>query len=293
MRTFGFLIGPPLLAAMLALIAVHYRRAIGWTTAVLSLVSLAAALALGRQVLTGRAVVAGPQDLLRADALSALLAVCVAVVTALAIWLGPGLDADDPPRRARRFHIFVNLFAFTMLCAVTSNNVGLMWVAIEATTITSAMLVALDVSKASVEASWKYVLPGSVGIALAIGGTVLAYFDFGRLGNPQDAVLHWTVLRAVAPGLHAEVVELAFVFLLVGYGTKAGLAPMHTWLPDAHSEAPAPVSALMSGVLLSVGVYALVRFKTVVDLAGGPEFTQRLLLALGLTSIATAAAFLW
>jgi len=88
-------------------------------------------------------------------------------------------------------------------------------------------------------------------------------------------------------------VELGFVFLLVGYGTKAGLAPMHTWLPDAHSEAPAPVSALMSGVLLSVGVYALVRFKTVVDLSGGPEFTQRLLLALGLTSIATAAVFLW
>ena len=289
MRAFGLLLGPPLLAATLALVAIPYRRAIGWTNAALSVVSLGAALALGHQVLAGKAVVAGPQDLLRADALSALLAVCAAVVTLLAIWLGPGLAADDEPRRARRFHIFVNLFAFTMLGAVTSNNVGLMWVAIEATTITSAMLVALDVSKASVEASWKYVLLGSVGIALAFGGTVLAYFDFVSLGDPHGAILHWTVLRAAAPGLHPEVVGLAFVFLLVGYGTKAGLAPMHTWLPDAHAEAPAPLSAMMSGALLAVALYAIIRWKAVVDAAVGPAFSNRLLVIVGVLSLAIAA----
>src|SRR5207245_10512648 len=103
----------------------------------------------------------------------------------------------------------------------------------------------------------------------------------------------WTTLLRVAPRLPPRVIELAFVFLVVGYGTKAGLAPMHTWLPDAHSEAPAPVSALMSGVLLSVGVYALLRFKPVVDLAAGPAFTRRILLALGLASMAVAALFLW
>ena len=134
MRTFGFLLGPPLLAALLALVTVPFRQTVGWANAALSLVSLGAAVALGHQVLADGAVVAGWQDLLRADALSALLAACVSVVTVLAAWLGPGLDRSDEPRRARRFQIFANLFAFTMLSAVTTNNVGLMWVAIEATT---------------------------------------------------------------------------------------------------------------------------------------------------------------
>ncbi|HWC01750.1 MAG TPA: proton-conducting transporter membrane subunit, partial [Methylomirabilota bacterium] len=289
MSALTFLLGPPLLAALLALIAVPYRRAVGWVNAALSLVSLLAALALGAQVAAGRVVVAGWQDLFRVDALSALMAACVSVVTALAAWLGPGLEPDEEPRRTRRFQIFVNLFAFTMLCAVTTNNVGLMWVAIEATTITSAMLVALDVSKASVEASWKYVLLGSVGIALAFAGTVLGYFDFVSLADPHEGVLNWTVLRAAAPSLHPEVVQLAFVFILVGYGTKAGLAPMHTWLPDAHAEAPAPLSAMMSGVLLAVALYAVVRWKAVVSAAVGRDFPDRLLLVLGVLSLGIAA----
>jgi hydrogenase-4 component F len=122
---------------------------------------------------------------------------------------------------------------------------------------------------------------------------VLVYFaDVQQFGHEAHA-LRWTTLVRLAPGLPAPVMELAFVFLLIGYGTKAGLAPMHTWLPDAHSEAPAPVSALMSGVLLGVGVYAILRFKTVVDLASGQEFTGRLLVVLGLASMGVAAAFLW
>jgi hydrogenase-4 component F len=124
-------------------------------------------------------------------------------------------------------------------------------------------------------------------------GTVLVYFgDVRALGHVEHA-LRWTTLRELAPALPPRLVHVAFVFLLVGYGTKAGLAPMHTWLPDAHSEAPAPVSALMSGVLLSVGLYALLRFKSVVDLAAGPAFSARLLLAVGLASVAVAALFLW
>jgi hydrogenase-4 component F len=287
--TFGFLLGPPLLAALLALVTVPYRRAVGWANAALSLVSFGAAVALGSRVVADKVVVAGWQDILRADALSALLAACVSLVTVLAVWLGPGLGRGDEPRRARRFQIFVNLFAFTMLCAVTTNNVGLMWVAIEATTITSAMLIALDVTKASVEASWKYVLLGSVGIALAFAGTVLGYFDFVRLIHPEEAALNWTVLRAAAPGLHPEVAQLAFVFILVGYGTKAGLAPMHTWLPDAHAEAPAPLSAMMSGVLLAVALYAVIRWKAVVSAAVGNAFPDRLLIIVGMLSLLIAA----
>jgi len=228
--------------------------------------------------------------LLRADGLSAWMIGLIALVGLLAAVEAP---YTVPASDAGRFRPLFHLFVFTMLLAVGTDDVGLMWVAIEGTTLASVFLVNLERSRASLEAAYKYLLICSVGVAIAFVGTVLIYFaDIQQLGHEAHA-LRWTTLVRLAPGLPARVVELGFVFLLVGYGTKAGLAPMHTWLPDAHSEAPAPVSALMSGVLLSVGVYALVRFKTVVDLAGGPEFTQRLLLALGVTSIATAAAFLW
>jgi hydrogenase-4 component F len=176
-----------------------------------------------------------------------------------------------------------------MLVAVTANNVGVMWIAIEATTIVSAVIVPLTVSKASVEASWKYILIGSVGIALAFVGTVLGYFDFVTLVGQRESALNWTVLLANARVLHPPVIELAFVFILIGYGTKAGLAPMHTWLPDAHSEAPAALSAMMSGVLLAVALYAIMRWKAVVASVVGPVFPNRLLVGLGLFSLALAA----
>jgi hydrogenase-4 component F len=145
------------------------------------------------------------------------------------------------------------------------------------------------VSKASVEASWKYILLGSVGIALAFAGTVLAYFDFVNVAGRHAGALNWTVLMAAAPQLHPDVAKLAFVFLLIGYGTKAGLAPMHTWLPDAHAEAPAPLSAMMSGVLLAVALYAIMRWAAVTGAAVGPGFPGGFLEALGLLSLAIGA----
>src|SRR5262245_4536854 len=291
MRTFALLLGPPLLAALLATMVRPYRRIVGKVNALFSLASLGAALALWGELLAGRVVTSGPREFLRADALSTLLAVCVSVVGALAAWLGPGLSRDGSYNGAqvRRFRIFVNLFTFTMLFAVTSNNVGFMWIAIEATTITSALLIPLQVTKASVEASWKYILIGSIGIALAFGGTVLGYFDFVNMTGRQEAALNWTVLVASAGHLHPHVIKLAFVFILVGYGTKAGLAPMHTWLPDAHAEAPASLSAMMSGVLLAVALYAIVRWRAVVAASVGPLFPNRLLIGMGLLSLIIAA----
>ncbi len=291
MSTFDLLLGPPLLAALLAVAVRPYRRVVGWVNALLSLMSVGAAVTLWGQVLAGDVPTSGPGEFLRADALSTLLSLCVSAVGALAAWLGPGMGENDgyDAAQTRRFRIFGNLFTFTMLFAVTSNNVGFMWIAIEATTITSAMLIPLHVTKASVEASWKYILIGSIGIALAFGGTVLGYFDFVNLAGRQEAALNWTVLRASAPQLHPEVIQLAFVFILIGYGTKAGLAPMHTWLPDAHSEAPAPLSAMMSGVLLAVALYAVVRWEAVVNAAVGTGFTDSLYIALGVLSIAIAA----
>jgi hydrogenase-4 component F len=290
-NTFGLLLGPPLVAALLAVAVKPYRSFVGWTNALLSLLSLGAAVVLWRHILADDVVTSGPREFLRADALSTLLAFCVSVVGALAAWLGPGMGGDDgySGPQARRFRIFGNLFTFTMLFAVSTNNVGFMWIAIEATTITSAMLIPLHVTKASVEASWKYILIGSIGIALAFGGTVLGYFDFVNLGGRDEPALNWTVLMALAPRLHPPVIQLAFVFILIGYGTKAGLAPMHTWLPDAHSEAPAPLSAMMSGVLLAVALYAVIRWEAVVNAAVGTGFTDGLFILLGVLSIVIAA----
>jgi len=290
--TFLFLLLPPLIAALLAGLVRPTRAWVARANALLSLIPLGAALVFAAQAVAGQpAATFGPGELLRADSLSALLLLCVTGVAVLALFLGPNLGPDShyDAEQLRRYQIFVNLFIGAMLLAVSANNVGVMWVAIEATTLSSALIIPLSLNKASVEASWKYILIGSTGIALAFAGTVLAYFDFVSLVGPIANALNWPVLLGNAHALHPEVIRLAFIFLLVGYGTKAGLAPMHTWLPDAHAEAPAPLSALMSGVLLAVAIYAVLRWKAVVDALLGPAFTNNLLIGLGLLSMVIAA----
>ncbi len=290
MLTLIFLLVPPGVATCLATLVRPYRRLVGWTSVTCGGVSLVAAGWMALTVVPGRGP--GGQSLATGawhiDPLSALLAVCIAFVALLAAALGPGLSPHDAhdATETRRFHIYMNAFAFTMLTAVTIPNIALMWVAIEATTITSAMAIPLNRTKASVEASWKYLLVCSVGIALAFAGTVLAYFDFVATAGQVHAALNWDVLRTAAPSLHPELLQIAFAFILVGYGTKAGLAPMHTWLPDAHSEAPSPISAMMSGVLLAVAMYAIARWKAVIDASIGPTFTNNMLIGFGLCSVA-------
>lgn len=290
--TFLFLLLPSLIAAGLAAALRPYRALIGWINALLSLLALGAALRFAAHAVSGgEAPTFGPGELLRADSLAALLMVCVAAVASLTLFLSPGLDSetDYRPRQLRRYHVFINLFIFSMLLAVAANNVAIMWIAIEATTIFSALLIPLTRTKTSVEASWKYILIGSVGIALAFAGTVLGYFDFVTLSGRAENALNWPVLLQNAPALHPEVMKLAFVFLLVGYGTKAGIAPMHTWKPDAYGEAPAPLVALMSSALFAVAMYAIVRWKVVADAAIKDHYTDKLLLSLGLLSLLIAA----
>jgi hydrogenase-4 component F len=272
-------------ALLLAGLGSRGRRPIHLATAGLTLA--AATVVVAGVARTGVVVALG--GVMRADALSAWIVGLVGLVGGFA-----ALEAlREPSSHGRWFFPLFHLFVFTMLGAVTTDDVGIMWVAIEGTTLASVFLVNAERSRESLEAAYKYLLICSVGIALAFVGTVLVYFgDVKALGHVENA-LRWTTLRELAPALPARLVEVAFVFLLVGYGTKAGLAPMHTWLPDAHSEAPAPVSALMSGVLLSVGLYAVLRFKVVADLAAGGGFTSRLLMAVGLASLAVAALFLW
>src|SRR2546427_742639 len=287
MSSLALLLVAPLVAAALAIVVKPYRHFVGWAGVVLASISSAASGALAIQVVRDGPVSGGAGDIWRVDALSAMLALCIAFVVLLASLLGPGLadERDGDPAQTRRFRIFMNAFAFTMLAAVTTGNVALMWVAVEATTIMSAIVIPLDRTKASVEASWKYILICSVGIALAFTGTVLAYFDFVSTAGEVPGSLNWDVLRDAAPSLHPELLQLAFAFILIGYGTKAGLAPMHTWLPDAHSEAPPAGSAMMSGVTLAVGMYAIARWKAVVDAALTPGFTNALLLGAGLLSV--------
>ncbi len=285
------LLAPPALAGAAAAVVRPYRRGVAWFGVVCAAVSLAAAAALCAVVMArGPVAASGLLSSFRVDALSALVALCIALVTLLTTALAPGLaPADNGHRETRGLRTYMSGFAFTMLLAVTVQNVALMWVAIEATTIASALAIPLHRTKASVEASWKYLLVCSVGIALAFTGTILAYFDFVSIAANARGSLNWTALRAAAPGLHPALLQLAFAFLLVGYGTKAGLAPMHTWLPDAHSEAPSPISAMMSGVLLAVAMYAIARWKAVIDAAVSPSFSNGLLIAFGLLSVAIGA----
>jgi hydrogenase-4 component F len=232
------------------------------------------------------------------DALGVIVADLVAVVGLLAIvnsqpYIQRELEHGEiDARHARRYYALVLGFLGAMLAVPVSNNLGAMWIAIEAATIVSALLVSIHRDRAGLEAAWKYLILGSVGIAFALFGTMMTFYAAEPiLGDSGDA-LNWTTLRDAAGQLNPEVMRLAFVFVLVGYGTKAGLAPMHTWLPDAHSQAPSPVSGLLSGVLLKCALVALLRFGVLADLSVGGDFRDFALIAFGIASIAIAVPFI-
>jgi hydrogenase-4 component F len=194
--------------------------------------------------------------------------------------------------KVRYYYLFLHIFIFTMILVCVSNNLGIMWIAIEATTLASAFLVGFYDRDTSVEAAWKYIIICSVGITLALLGTILAYASsINALGESSNA-LNWSVLAANAASLDPTLLKLSFILVLIGYGTKVGLAPMHTWLPDAHSEAPSPVSALLSGVLLNCAMYGVLRYHIILTRSLGPGFSGTLLLIFGFLSLATAAAFI-
>jgi hydrogenase-4 component F len=195
-------------------------------------------------------------------------------------------------RRLQLYHSAYQIFSFTMLLTLLTNNVGILWVAMEGATLSTVLLVSLYRTPASLEAAWKYFILCSVGIAQALFGTVLLYFAAENVLGPGGHSLLWTELYAVRTHLQPTVLSLAFIFLLVGYGTKVGLVPLHNWLPDAHAEGPTPVSAVLSGLLLNVALYAVVRSKVLVDGALGPGFSGNLMMAFGITSVVVAAFFL-
>ncbi|HVP88963.1 MAG TPA: proton-conducting transporter membrane subunit, partial [Casimicrobiaceae bacterium] len=184
--------------------------------------------------------------------------------------------------RLRLYHSMYQLFNFTMLLALLTNNMGILWVALEAATLTTVLLVSLYRTPASLEAAWKYFILCGVGIAQALFGTILLYFAAEKVLGVEGGALLWTELNSVKSQLEPTVLSLAFVFLLVGYGTKVGLVPLHNWLPDAHAEGPTPVSAVLSGLLLNVALYAVIRSKVLVEGALQTSFAKGLLMGFGL-----------
>ena len=235
---------------------------------------------------------------LRADALSAWMVVLISAVSlATSLYAGRYFQRDlaagtVTQGRMREFFVLTPLFGAGMFLAVLANSLGVMWAAVEATALSSVLLVALYNRRTSLEGAWKYVILGSLGLALALLGTVFIYAAACKDSPRPLPSFNWSHLMTVAPQLDPRLVRLAFVLALIGYGTKAGLAPMHTWLPDAHSEAPSPTSAMLSGVSLKIALYALLRFHILATACLGTPFSSHLLLGFGLLSMFLAAPFI-
>lgn len=220
------------------------------------------------------------------------VALCTAIVYLLASIYAVGymrlLEEDE---KLWSFYALFASFAFTVLASTVMNNAGLYWIAIELTTLVSTFLVGFERAAESIEAAWKYIVIVSAGISLALLGTVLFYWSGSFvLGPVYD--MTWTTLQQTAPKMNPTLVSLAYLLVLIGYGTKVGLAPMHTWLPDAHSESPAPVSAMLSGALLNGAMLGIVRYLAVCDAAGVGHFTRMVLVALGVLSLLVGALFI-
>jgi hydrogenase-4 component F len=197
------------------------------------------------------------------------------------------------PGYLRFYHAMYQLMLFGMNLALIANNIGLMWVAVELATLTTVVMVGIYRTHEAIEAAWKYFILGSVGIALALFGTILVYLAARPvIGEGLDAMV-WTVLITRVKDFDPALLNIAFIFLLLGYGTKVGLAPMHAWLPDAHAEGPTPISAVLSGLLLNVALYALLRFKMLLAANPGAIAPGPLMIGLGLISLIFAGFMLY
>lgn len=197
------------------------------------------------------------------------------------------------PTYLRFYHAMYQALMFEMNLALLANNLGLMWVGIEFATLTTVLMVGIYRTHEALEAAWKYFILGSVGIALALFGTILLYLAARPVPGQEVEAMAWTVLMQRATGFDPALLNLAFVFLLLGYGTKVGLAPMHGWLPDAHAEGPTPISAVLSGLLLNVALHALLRFKMLLATNGEAIAPGPLMVTMGLISLLFAALMLY
>ncbi len=289
----------PLIGILLLLPAAlkHHWRSAGWLNSIISTCTFGIAIWVAWEVWQR-----GPQlsahKFFFLDAFNIYLVVITALVGMSTAFFAQSYMAAEivhgrvSVKHMRLFQIMYQAFMFSMLLALTTNNLGLLWVAMEAATLATVLLVSLYRTPEAIEAAWKYFILCGVGIAQALFGTVLIYFAAEKVISNHNDALSWTVLHANAGQLEATVMSIAFVFILVGYGTKVGLVPLHNWLPDAHSEGPTPMSVVLSGLLLNVALYALVRIKTLVDGSLNTDLAGHLMMGFGLLSVVVAALFL-
>lgn len=237
------------------------------------------------------------ENILFADPLSAFLVLIVSlvgfIISVYSIeYMGHEVQNDVIDlKKLKIYYVFFHLFMFTMLLVGVTNSL-ILWIAIEMTTLFSVPLITIYTKKTSIEAAWKYLIICTVGITFALFGTILTYYATTQVLGEGGSALNWASLLAIADQFDPTLMKISFVFILVGYGTKVGFAPMHTWLPDAHSEAPSPVSALLSGVLLNCAMYGIIRFYTITSASVGTEFTSNLLIMFGLLSLGIATPFI-
>ena len=286
----------PLLAGLLCLFT---RSQIWWERVnLLAFVTVAAlAICLGLAVARDGTVTA-LNGFLRADALSALVVGLTSFVALVSAIYSVGYFRRDQregritERQLRHYYVLAPLFVGAMLLAPMADNLGVMWVAIESTTLASVLLVTFYNQKTSFEAGWKYIIIGSVGISLALFGTVVTYSSaVGVLGEHAHEGMNWSVLAGIADKFNPTAMRLAFVLVLLGYGTKAGLAPMHTWKPDAYAEAPVPAATLLGAGFINCAIYAIMRFNVLAGKCLGPGFPSAMLVGFGVFSILLAAPF--
>jgi hydrogenase-4 component F len=262
------------------------------------------AIALAAQVLA-RGTVSLANGFFYADALSALVILLTALVALVCSTYSIGYLRDDQQSgelgdegkdqlaQLRMYSTLTPLFVFSMMFMAVANNLGVMWAAVEATTLVSVFLVTFYGKVTSLEAAWKYAIIGGVGLSMALFGTLVTYYAGQRLaGSDALAGLNWSVLAQHAGLLDKTSMRLAFVLILMGYGTKAGLAPMHTWKPDAYSEAPVPSAAILSSAMLNCALYGLIRFYILTSRSLGPDYPGRLLLLFGLLSMGISVPFI-
>lgn len=236
-------------------------------------------------------------NLLFLDALNGILLIVITGLSFLTAiysigYMGREQKNGLSERKVREFYFWMNTFIFAMLLVSLSNNLGILWIAIEGTTLATAFLISFYRNKEAVEAGWKYIILCSLGIALALFGIIILYFTvYHQLGHELNA-LNWTEIISVANNINPFLLKIAFIFVLVGFGTKMGLAPLHFWLPDAHSQAPTPISALMSGVLLNCAFYAIIRIDAILNKVGIGDFGSNLLTLFGIFTVFIASIFI-
>lgn len=286
----------PIIAA-LASLAMPTKGHVDATNALSSTAVLVAGLLIAAQVFTGGPL-ESPGGFFFVDALSAFeigIAVLVSGAAQFYAFGHMGFELEQgtfPFAKYKRFFALMNAFTLVFLLVCVANNLGVVWIAIEGTTLTTAFLVAFYNRNTSIEAAWKYFVLCTVGITLALMGVILLYYSatHTKLGA-HEAGLNWSQLAQSAKYMNPDILKLSFVFTLIGYGTKVGLAPLHTWKPDAYAEAPSPVSALLAGMLVNGAMYGVIRHHALVVRAVGEGFSNNLLLIFGLLSLVVAVPF--